>query len=65
MPVRPTASITPARSRYSGGGHTVASQTVIVSPNPVTSIQNRDIEFAEVARAFLRRDYVLIDRHLT
>jgi polyhydroxybutyrate depolymerase len=38
--------------RLDGAGHTVASQTVIVSPNPLTGIQNRDIEFAEVAWAF-------------
>lgn len=38
--------------RLDGAGHTVASQTVIVSPNPFTGIQNRDIEFAEVAWAF-------------
>ena len=38
--------------RLDGAGHTGASQTVIVSPNPFTGIQNRDIEFAEVAWAF-------------
>jgi poly(3-hydroxybutyrate) depolymerase len=38
--------------RLDGAGHTVPSQTVLVSPNPLTGIQNRDIEFAEVAWAF-------------
>ena len=38
--------------RLDGAGHTVPSQAVIVSPNPLTGIQNRDIEFAEVAWAF-------------
>ncbi|MGV8040468.1 MAG: hypothetical protein AB2L07_10435 [Thermoanaerobaculaceae bacterium] len=38
--------------RLDGAGHTAASRTVPVSPNPLTGIQNRDVEFAEVAWAF-------------
>ncbi|MCE2909829.1 MAG: alpha/beta hydrolase family esterase [Betaproteobacteria bacterium] len=38
--------------RLDGAGHTVASRTVAVGSNPLTGIQNRDIEFAEVAWAF-------------
>lgn len=40
--------------RLDGAGHTAASQTVLVSPNPATGTQNRDIEFAEVAWAFFK-----------
>ena len=40
--------------RLDGAGHTVASQTVLVSPNAVTGIQNRDVEFAEIAWDFFR-----------
>jgi polyhydroxybutyrate depolymerase len=38
--------------RLDGAGHAAASRTVAVGPNPLTGIQNRDIEFAEVAWAF-------------
>jgi len=38
--------------RLDGTGHTVASRTVLIKPNPVTGTQNNDIEFAEVAWAF-------------
>jgi len=38
--------------RLNGAGHTTPSRTVLVSPNPASGIQNRDIEFAEVAWAF-------------
>ena len=40
--------------RLDGAGHTSPSQTVLVSPNPATGIQNRDIEFAEVAWSFFK-----------
>ena len=38
--------------RMDGGGHTMASRTVLVTPNLVTGIQDRDVEFAEIAWAF-------------
>lgn len=38
--------------RLEGAGHTVASRTVFVTPNALTGIQNRDVEFAEIAWAF-------------
>jgi hypothetical protein len=38
--------------RLDGAGHTVASRTVLVSPNPLTGLQNRDVEFAEIAWSF-------------
>lgn len=38
--------------RLNGAGHTTPSRTVLVSPNPTTGIQSRDIEFAEVVWAF-------------
>jgi polyhydroxybutyrate depolymerase len=38
--------------RLDGAGHTVASRTVAVPTNALAGIQNRDIEFAEVAWAF-------------
>ncbi len=38
--------------RLEGAGHTGASRTVLTAPNAVTGVQNRDIEFAEVAWAF-------------
>jgi polyhydroxybutyrate depolymerase len=38
--------------RLDGAGHTVSSQTVLVGANPVTGIQNRDVEFAEQAWSF-------------
>jgi polyhydroxybutyrate depolymerase len=38
--------------RLDGAGHTVSSQIVLKDSTPVTGIQNRDIEFAEVAWAF-------------
>ncbi|MCA3179465.1 MAG: hypothetical protein O9345_05370 [Burkholderiaceae bacterium] len=40
--------------RLDGAGHTAPSQTVLVSPNPATGIQNRDIEFAEAVWAFFK-----------
>jgi polyhydroxybutyrate depolymerase len=41
--------------RLDGAGHTVSSRTVLVPPNALTGIQNRDIEFAEVAWEFFAR----------
>lgn len=41
--------------RLDGGGHTVASRTVLVAENRLTGGQNRDIEFAEVAWDFFER----------
>ena len=41
--------------RLDGAGHTVPSRTVLEDPNPVTGIQNRDIEFAEVAWTFFEQ----------
>jgi len=38
--------------RMDGAGHTVASRTVLVDPNPLTGTQNRDVEFAEIAWDF-------------
>jgi polyhydroxybutyrate depolymerase len=38
--------------RLEGAGHAVASQAVLTASNPATGIQNRDLEFAEVAWAF-------------
>jgi polyhydroxybutyrate depolymerase len=38
--------------RLEAAGHTVASQAVPIAPNPAPGIQNRDLEFAEVAWAF-------------
>ncbi|MFM2139861.1 MAG: hypothetical protein RLZZ25_126 [Gemmatimonadota bacterium] len=35
-----------------GAGHTVPSRTVLIAPNALTGIQNRDVEFAEIAWAF-------------
>jgi polyhydroxybutyrate depolymerase len=40
--------------RLDGAGHAVPSRTVLSPPNPLTGIQNRDIEFAEVVWAFFR-----------
>ena len=40
--------------RLDGAGHTVSSRTVLTAANPTTGIQNRDIEFAEVAWAFFK-----------
>ena len=40
--------------RLDGAGHTAASQTVLVNSNPLTGIQNRDIEFAEAVWAFFK-----------
>ena len=37
-----------------GAGHTVASQSVPVASSPVTGIQSRDIEFAEVAWSYFK-----------
>jgi len=38
--------------RLDGAGHSPPSRTVLVAPSTVSGIQNRDIEFAEVAWAF-------------
>jgi polyhydroxybutyrate depolymerase len=38
--------------RLDGAGHAAASRTVAVATNALVGIQNRDIEFAEVAWAF-------------
>jgi polyhydroxybutyrate depolymerase len=47
------AGATPLRWwRLDGAGHTVASRTVLVAPNATTGIQNRDVEFAEIAWGF-------------
>jgi len=40
--------------RLDGAGHTTPSRTVLSPANPVTGIQNRDIEFAEVVWAFFK-----------
>jgi polyhydroxybutyrate depolymerase len=40
--------------RLDGAGHTAPSRTVLSPPNPVTGIQNRDIEFAEIVWAFFK-----------
>jgi polyhydroxybutyrate depolymerase len=40
--------------RLDGAGHTVASRIVLVAPNPTTGIQNRDVEFAEIAWDFFK-----------
>ena len=40
--------------RLDGAGHTTPSRTVLSTPNPVTGIQNRDIEFAEIVWAFFK-----------
>jgi polyhydroxybutyrate depolymerase len=40
--------------RLDGAGHTVASRTVLVAPNTLTGIQNRDVEFAEIAWDYFR-----------
>jgi polyhydroxybutyrate depolymerase len=38
--------------RLDGAGHTTPSRTVLTPANPVTGVQSRDLEFAEVAWAF-------------
>lgn len=38
--------------RLDGAGHTVSSRTVTIPSNALSGVQNRDIEFAEVAWAF-------------
>ena len=38
--------------RLDGAGHTVASRTVLVGSSPVNGVQNRDVEFAEIAWTF-------------
>lgn len=38
--------------RLDGAGHTAASRTVLITPNALTGIQNRDVEFADIAWAF-------------
>jgi polyhydroxybutyrate depolymerase len=49
------AGITPVRWwRLDGAGHTVASRTVLVPPNATTGMQNRDVEFAEIAWEFFK-----------
>ena len=40
--------------RLDGAGHAVPSRTVQSATNPATGVQNRDIEFAEVAWAFFK-----------
>jgi hypothetical protein len=40
------------QSGLDGAGHSPPSRTVLVAPSTVSGIQNRDIEFAEVAWAF-------------
>ena len=40
--------------RLNGAGHTVASRTVLVSSSAERGVQNRDIEFADVAWAFFK-----------
>jgi len=40
--------------RLDGAGHTVASRTVLVKANDESGIQNRDVEFAEIAWAFFK-----------
>jgi polyhydroxybutyrate depolymerase len=40
--------------RLDGAGHTTPSRTVLVNPNVLTGIQNRDLEFAEVVWAFFK-----------
>lgn len=40
--------------RLDGAGHTVPSRSVAVSPNRLTGVQNRDVEFAEIAWEFFR-----------
>jgi polyhydroxybutyrate depolymerase len=40
--------------RLDGAGHTTPSRTVLSPANPVTGIQNRDIEFAESVWAFFK-----------
>lgn len=41
--------------RLDGAGHSVASKSVPIAPNRLTGIQNRDIEFAEIAWDFFRQ----------
>jgi polyhydroxybutyrate depolymerase len=41
--------------RLDGAGHTVASRAVAVPPNRLTGMQNRDVEFAEVAWEFFEQ----------
>ncbi|MFN9278266.1 MAG: alpha/beta hydrolase family esterase [Rubrivivax sp.] len=49
------AGNTPVRWwRLDGAGHTVASRSVLVTPNATTGTQNRDVEFAEIAWEFFR-----------
>ena len=38
--------------RLDGAGNTVSSRTVTIPSNALSGVQNRDIEFAEVAWAF-------------
>jgi polyhydroxybutyrate depolymerase len=40
--------------RLDGAGHTVASRSVLVAPSSVSGVQNRDIEFAEIAWSFFK-----------
>ena len=40
--------------RLDGAGHTAASRSVLVAPSSVSGVQNRDIEFAEVAWSFFK-----------
>ena len=43
--------------RLDGAGHTVPSRTVLVAPNDLTGVQNRDVEFAETAWSFFRATF--------
>ncbi len=40
--------------RLDGAGHAVPTRTVLSPPNPVTGVQNRDIEFAEIVWEFFK-----------
>jgi len=40
--------------RLDGAGHTAASRTVLIEPNATRGIQNRDVEFAEIAWDFFK-----------
>lgn len=41
--------------RMDGGGHPVSSQAVLIPTNPTSGIQNRDVEFAEIAWSFFNK----------
>lgn len=48
--------------RLDGAGHTVASRSVPLASNRLTGIQNRDVEFAEIAWEFFRERLPAINR---